>query len=71
VEYRASNGQVLDKFDTGEVGGREWKVIERALRPPAGTAKLRVRLVARRRKGRANNSYYDDLRLIAVRPERE
>jgi len=69
VECRSTKGQVLASCDTGELASQKWKLIEKAVRPPAGTAMLRVRLVARKKKGRTNNSYYDDLRLIALKPD--
>jgi tetratricopeptide (TPR) repeat protein len=69
LEYRGPDGKVLDSFDSGDINANGWERFSKTFAPPALTATVRVRLVATRKVGRSNNCYYDQLSLIARRPD--
>lgn len=69
VEYRDASGQVLDTFDSGEIGSKEaWVEVADTRLAPVGTRVLRVSLHARRQSGGNNDAYFDDLSLLALDP---
>lgn len=70
VEYRTDSGQVLASYDTGEVKQVSgWTTRANARLAPAGTRRIRVRLVSTRYgTGADNDGYYDGLSLRAVGP---
>ncbi|MCY4046460.1 MAG: proprotein convertase P-domain-containing protein, partial [Cellvibrionales bacterium] len=67
VEYK-SDTAVLAKYDTGyrHTAGRWRKYTNTRVAPP-GTRKIRVRLIGVRNWGAANDAYFDDLELRAIR----
>lgn len=69
VEYRdRADEVVLDAFDTGEVESPlEWRAVEDVRTAPAGTGWIRVRLIATRFTGPANDGYFDALELRSLR----
>jgi uncharacterized repeat protein (TIGR01451 family) len=69
VEYRdRTNAVVLDAFDSGEIASPdEWREVADVRTAPAGTGWIRVRLVATRFAGQANDGYFDDLALRSLR----
>ncbi|HEX6198644.1 MAG TPA: Calx-beta domain-containing protein, partial [Thermoanaerobaculia bacterium] len=69
VEYRdRANAVVLDAFDSGEVSSPdEWLEVADVRAAPAGTGWVRVRLVATRFAGQANDGYFDGLSLRSLR----
>ncbi|MCP4662224.1 MAG: hypothetical protein GY856_43025, partial [bacterium] len=59
VEYRdAGNSVVLDLFDSGEILSSGWQQVSDVRAAPAGTGWIRVRLVATRFAGEANDAYF-------------
>ena len=69
VEYRdATNSVVLDAFDTGEIASPTgWTPVQSERTAPAGTRFVRVRLLASRVTGTADDGYFDNLSLASLR----
>jgi hypothetical protein len=67
LEWRDQKGNILDKFKH-EGSQRDWTVVEQTLRPPVGSTTARVRLYSRKKKGSHNNGYFDDIRLVPLKP---
>lgn len=67
-EFRdASNTNVLATVDSGEKNSSEtWQLIEGAFTAPAGSAWVRVRLIAARNSGVTTDAYFDAVSLRAV-----
>ena len=68
VEYRDAAGQVLERFDSGEISSvGAWQRLEDVRPAPVGTRWLRVRLLATRFTGIDNDAYFDALSLRSLR----
>lgn len=69
VEFRDATNQVLSFFDSGaRTNALQWESVGHAQTAPAGTRRIRVRLVSVRNGGLENNGYYDALSLEAGPP---
>src|SRR5262249_12777503 len=68
VEYRdAANANVLGSLDSGQVtSGAEWIQLTDKRTAPAGTAFIRVRLIATRNSGATTDVYFDQVELRAL-----
>ncbi len=68
VEYRdQTNSTVLARFDTGEIySPSQWRAVQDLRHAPAGTRKIRVRLISKRRAGDNNDGEYDAILLRAL-----
>jgi fibro-slime domain-containing protein/uncharacterized repeat protein (TIGR01451 family) len=68
VEYLDANSVVLDAFDSGQIASPlEWRAVADTRTAPAGTARIRVRLIADRFQGTTLDAYFDGLSLRALR----
>lgn len=68
VEYRDEPGTVLDLFDSGALASpATWSVIEDERTAPAGTRRIRVRLLAERFTEPDLDVYFDALSLVSLR----
>jgi hypothetical protein len=68
IEYRDStNSTVLAAADSGQVSStQEWLELKDQRTAPAGTAVIRVRLIATRNSGTTNDAYFDEITLRPV-----
>jgi hypothetical protein len=68
VEYRdQANTQVLGSFDSGQIASTlAWEYVTDTRQAPAGTAIVRVRLLAARDSGTDNDAFFDALSLRAL-----
>jgi hypothetical protein len=68
VESLDANSVVLDAFDSGQIASPlEWRAVSDTRTAPAGTVRLRVRLIADRFQGTSLDGYFDGLSLRALR----
>jgi hypothetical protein len=69
VEYRdAADTVVLDVFDSGEIASpTEWREVFDERPAPAGTGRIRVRLLGTSFTGAGNDAYFDALSLVSLR----
>lgn len=67
-EFRdASNANVLATVDSGEINTTEaWQLVEGSFTAPAGSAWVRVRLIAARNSGATTDAYFDAVSVRAV-----
>lgn len=68
VEARDATGAVLWSADAGATSPDSWSRVELKVPLPAGSAKIRVRLLSTRLSGADNNGYFDDLGLYLPPP---
>jgi len=67
VEYRNPSGVILSSYDSGAlINTGSWKLIGNTRLAPSGTTTIRVRLLAERHNGTANDGYFDSLSLKAL-----
>jgi fibro-slime domain-containing protein/uncharacterized repeat protein (TIGR01451 family) len=67
IDFLSAGSAVLGSFDTGNLISRDtWTRVAQLLTSPAGTRKIRVRLLSTRGTGPNNDGYYDNLSLISV-----
>ncbi|MCB1055579.1 MAG: choice-of-anchor A family protein, partial [Acidobacteria bacterium] len=67
VEYRDADGSVLDAFDSGPVAATSWTEVSDQRTAPAGTRRIRVRLLAEQLSAEGDDVLFDDLSLVALR----
>lgn len=68
VEARSAAGTVLWSADAGAASPDTWSRVELKVVLPAGSARIRVRLLSTRVSGQDNNGYFDDVGLYLPPP---
>lgn len=64
LEYRNANNTVLSTYDSGnQTNTNAWALLSDSRTAPAGTRKIRIRLISTMRGGTDNDGYYDNLSL--------
>ncbi|MCD0460362.1 pre-peptidase C-terminal domain-containing protein, partial [Roseiconus lacunae] len=69
VEFRSSDDEILDVFDSGNSSNvANWKEVDFTRFAPIGTRSLLIRLIATRNSGSNNDGYFDGLSMRTRAP---
>ncbi len=67
VEYRTTEGDVLESYDTGYIyNPNDWQHFTDTRTAPEGTRTIRIRLFSLRANGTNSDGYHDGLSLVAL-----